>query len=187
MNINITRSETYCVPPEILNGINLLLEKCLSEHPFIYKLKQLPQSVNIEAIITLDDVTSINHLSFANNQTVTLYIHDSALRGSNDDYIQNPLLRKIVFHEYGHFIDARLDTSFNYIELTEKKLYGHVQHLWNCFIDGRLGVGSPSTLEQRVQEGEKALKLASRYSIDAWNGCYSTYPHILETSKIIMA
>ena len=94
----------------------------------------------------------------------------------------NPRAKKLVAHELGHFIDARLDQSFAYNDCarpSDPTLGSIVLHLWDSYIDGSPSQLAPYDLQYRQR---LACRLPQSLIEKAWNGAFTTYADLLQAA-----
>ena len=146
MNIKIiTTSDS-----EYNNKIMLedIVRESLNTHPFLGFIDIAPKDLVIYLDVSKMNQFTINHDNYINGN---IKINIDGLDIFKLEQIERKdWLKKILTHELGHLFDARLTSKFGY---TEDKLEGilnlYVNHLWNCYIDGRLGDMAPHSLEER--------------------------------------
>lgn len=142
------------------------------------------------------DSSTINHDCFPENRSVLLRFAQRGQFGlyvSNNPPSVNPLLQKLVAHEFAHFIDARLNQSFQYdhaLRPPSDSALGKIVHcLWCSSIDGRLdriANLSPFTLCERQEYARQALFDPSVVA-DAWKGKFATYPSLLKVAEMCLS
>lgn len=155
----------------------------IKTHPFITEAGDSLKELLVYLDISNNKNTCINHDSYLLDNTIELTIDDLSLNSTD---IKDQLKRDI-YHEIAHFIDARISKTFGYHEKEVPKEKSRLvyYHLWNCYIDGRLGSLAPRTLEQRIIEGQDCINLKPCYSINAWNGDYNNFSKLIEVVKTI--
>lgn len=176
--------------------IEQIVREAFLNHPFFAGNVSKPNSLLVKIGVTLfedkayrENVTSINHDNFLTDGFVHLNLHwqeTYKLIPFNEipDYSSlNDKLFNTISHEFGHFIDARLNKEFGYKDdlLPLEGLLRRVHHdLWNSFIDGRLGVLAPYTLEERMKDAREINKINTSFIREAWYDGFKTYEHLLE-------
>ena len=173
------------------------IKECLNTHPFISDTMVLPKSIKIEVSIEDFNHTFTKQRDYLRRGLIEivfgedLYLKDnsslpSVSTISFDNAPINPNIDKTIYHELGHFIDARLNPSFGYNDdlRPEDEMIKLVHmDIWNCYIDGRLSDLAPCSLEERKNEAKN--RVASRYIERAWNGEFTTYRSIITTAQNI--
>lgn len=166
-----------------------LIRKCvidsLTKHPFLGHEVVLAGRVHIEVIVGRSvDNSQIDHARYADKGLIRLELHkmDFNLVGGGCMEFSEDLLRRLLLHEFGHFIDARLDSRFGYEDKrrpTHKSMRRAFFELWDAFIDGRLADHAPKTREQREHEARVPCEFIGR----AWQGEYSTFDALLAVAQ----
>lgn len=187
MEIEIVKKSNHRFIDEIVSKTN----KCFREHPFINNTFVLPKHIKIEISIELSQKTSINHSDYLGIGLIKIIFDEFDLYLSTGNGISfdtdpmSPNIDKIIYHELGHFVDARLNLSFGYeddLRPKEKTIKSIHHNLWDSYIDGRLGVCAPFSLEKRKAD---APRVDPCYIEKAWNGKFNTYKSIVTTAKEI--
>ena len=176
------------------------IKECLNTHPFISDTMVLPKSIKIEVSIEDFNKTSMDQSDYLKTGLIKiifgndLYLEDNSPLPSFsmisfDTAPINPNIDKIIYHELGHFIDARLNPSFGYddaLRPQEKRIKSIHFNLWDSYIDGRLGTFTPYLLEERKREAKEVNGIDDNYITRAWNGEFTTYESIVTTAQDIL-
>jgi hypothetical protein len=177
-------------PERVCDKVEVVIREGLRRHPFFDFGVPSPDYVKVyvDNVSVSDDPCeglvdpSINHDRFTEDRSVRLRF---AQRGETGLYFPttsvNPLLHKLVSHEFAHFIDVRLNQSFQYDDMLKPPsgslLRYALNELWNSYIDGRLGSLAPWDRRQ-CASGVDCLLIES-----AWNGAFKTYPCLLKAAR----
>lgn len=174
--------------------IHGLITQGLINHPFLACPRiAVPCYVLVKLNIVeahLLSAPNIDHNSFLRDRSITL----SFPKVSDDDGLYthlsgnpisiNPRAKKLIAHEMAHFVDARLDQSFGYNDAarpSDPALRSIVYHLWDSYIDGRLGPLAPYNLQCRQHWA--ASRVPSLLVERAWNAAFTTYRDLLQAAN----
>ncbi|MBI5778694.1 MAG: hypothetical protein HZA49_04500 [Planctomycetes bacterium] len=201
MEIEIVNNSSH----RFVDGIANKISKCFNTHPFINNTFALPERIKIVlSIVSIEDCrkTGIDHSSYLKTgiveiifNEINLYLEEDLhlpagnVKSFNNNQV-NPDMDKIIYHELGHFIDARLNPAFGYddnLRPKEDRIKWIHYDIWNGYIDGRLGLIAPSSLEERQKDAEKMNRIEPCYITRAWNGEFATYESITKTAQEINA
>lgn len=178
------------------------IKETLSKHPFFEGLDK-PNLVRVWVKMGLKEntqievySTQIDHSLFSEWGVVILYLFEKNIRPNYNPYaarkpheLDREKIDKVLYHEFGHFIDARLDSAFGYKEKELKcQPYRNIYNiLWNSYIDGRLKERAPFSLKYRIKKGRDGIKINSEHieikSVfieKAWNKEFTTHKEILD-------
>jgi len=182
VEIEVVPQSLHDLIHKIRHEINTTLHKCCDDHPFFGRIKR-PDKVAFKVEFGLQ--TSINHSLFATNGTVQITLDARHLSVCDPGPCGRPRLDKVIYHELGHFIDARIDSAFAYDDAIRPTAHPDelraMYVMWDSFIDGRLGLKAPYSLQERQKPAKTAAlrKLACL----AWNGGLKTFPDIVAAAK----
>ena len=171
-----------------------LIRSVLTGHPFLGPLVRLPASLTVNVSIQRNRITSTRFDRYPTDGIVDLNLNEPDLFVLNPDGgsfrpgLDAPCdkLPNLLFHEFGHFIDARLDGSFGYsdeLHPKEQRLNDIHLALWCTFIDGRLSDLAPYKLGTRQRDAHEDLSLDIDVVRLASNGQFPTYPSILAEAR----
>lgn len=187
---------------EFDTGEQSIIEECIKEtlnkHPFLKNLNK-PDLLRV-GVEKIKGESSINHKLFPKNSLVILYLGEEIYDKGRTDRgrdeaggawkLNESELKKVLSHEFGHFIDARLNPKFGYKdEDYERKRYKNIYDLlWNSYIDGRLCDFNLnfSNLEQIkdqisvITKNPKDIIEISNLVKRGWNKEFTTHKEILD-------
>jgi len=199
VDLRLALPDTLSMPHQ--EAVGGLVREALLGHPFFVGDIPPPSTIQLDVTVGMHErVTFIDHSRYPSENRVRLHIHefhfplDAAAMSAGepiflDDGALHPSLRNLLAHEFSHFIDARLDESFRYSEelrpSDSEPLVQRVHfHLWDSYIDGRLGDLAPHSLEERQREADTVDEgLINR----AWAGEFSTYEAIVTQARAATA
>jgi hypothetical protein len=108
-------------------------------------------------------------------------VHQVGTRLPFDRLGLSPQLPNIIAHELMHVRD-RLDIGFQYSEALRpphgSKLWSVHFHLWDAYIDGRLGTAAAYTLVERQEEAAET-PIGPQDVAAAWHEEFQTYPDLV--------
>jgi len=148
----------------------------------------MPRHLVIEVSVSAHSCTGIQHGAYPSTGHISLELNEISLFAQDGSFeVSEDQVLKILYHEFGHFIDARLDPNFRY-DHDRRPPQGPMRvayyHLWDAYIDGRLGEFAPYTLQERQNEAAKcqaALPEAAIASI--WSGPPVSFDEILSLAE----
>jgi len=197
MEIRVEEVKGFDTNKEIII-IEERIKETLNNHPFLEGLDK-PDLVRVWVKKEEKENTQINHRLFSEWCVVILYLLERDIRpyypggafGVHE--LDREKIDKVLYHEFGHFIDARLDPAFGYKDEEHKgKWYAKIYTtLWNCYIDGRLEKFklAPCSLKERidlecvVDIDSKRIEIKSDFLTKAWNREFRTHEELLYKSK----
>ena len=153
-----------------------------------------PQRFAVRVNIGPKLTTSIKHDDYHQRAEVVLnldefQLYEPHLDESSICFDSDPLNRKLpnlLTHEFGHFIDACLSQTFRYctaLRPSDRRHLVRLYHLWDSYIDGRLGSLAPYKLEERIEEATSVGKLDRNLVEKAWQGEFKTYPELVNAAS----
>ncbi len=174
--------------------LEALVRSALLNHPFLSITVKLPAHLQVNVAICREQSTAIRFDTYPTHGDVTLTIFEFHLfkikdGGSVialDDAPLDDRLINLLFHEFGHFIDARLDASFGYkdsLHPDDPRVKGFVDDLWNASIDGRLKDKAPHTLAERQSDAQEEGGIPADAIARAWEGEWRTYPDLVRVAE----
>lgn len=168
-----------------------------ARHPFLKQADRQVRFLTVKLAMDLRHRTAIEHSRFASSGEVLLRLNECYLRsGIGEPFIGetgefHPMLVPTLLHEAGHFLDARLTSAFGYADSklpNDRRLTTVTYHLWDGYIDGRLGSEAPYTFLERAQEAWEISRLPEELVRRAWIGRLATYDSLLaEAMRVIGA
>ncbi|MFB0526630.1 MAG: hypothetical protein ACETVO_04090 [bacterium] len=180
------------------NEQKIIIEECIKEtlnnHPFLERLTK-PGLVRIWVKMGPEEKTRVNHRLFSEWCVVILYLWEEDIRphypgGAREvDELDREKIDKVLSHEFGHFIDAKVNTEkFGYNDREyECQPYRNIYNiLWCSYIDGRLKKHALFSLKDRMEEGRSCIRINSEHirikSVfieKAWNKEFTTHKEFL--------
>lgn len=173
------------------------IEAAVSEHPFYSRRVAPPPRLAVAVLFGEAFQTAIDHSAYSIESRICLQLNEFYFRLNHsgladrliaDDGTAHEALRRLLFHEFGHFIDARLDRAFSYsdhLRPTDRSTLTLHHHLWDCHIDGRLGAMASHSLAERIAEAKRATGLPADVIRQSWSGAFPTYPIIVQQAQTL--
>jgi hypothetical protein len=179
--------------PRIKTEVESVIRQTLASHPFFGSRVRPPASLKVDVIADMSVQTSIEHHHFREDGRVKLNLNElqlykTHLGGGPVCFDSDPLnaqLANLVAHEFGHFIDARLDSAFMFddgLQPADNPTWRIFYNLWDSYIDGRLGPLAPYSLVERQEESWQVGRVPPELVERAWNGSFRTHGELVEAA-----
>jgi len=174
------------------------IKETLNSHPFLKGLTK-PNLVRVWVKKEEEKRTSINHRLFLEIYLVILHLNEIDIcphypSGARElDELDEEKLTRVLLHEFGHFIDAKVDMQkFGYNDREyECQPYKNIYNiLWCSYIDGRLGKRAPFNLKDRIEEARRCIRINSEhieikadFVRKAWNKEFTTHKELIRKTE----